>query len=194
MSSHIESKTNQILDLYQKHGQELYFGENVTQLQHALQSAELAKAKKSDDETILAAFLHDIGHICLEETEPHLWMDSYGAVDHETLGAEYLRKIGFSQKVCRLVASHVAAKRYLTSVDQDYYEKLSEASKKTLEFQGGKMSQEEVAQFSNEDLFSQFIQLRKWDEEAKSEIPVSENMSYIKNLILQHLTNQYQNQ
>jgi 2-amino-1-hydroxyethylphosphonate dioxygenase (glycine-forming) len=194
MSSHIELKTNQILDLYQKHGQELYFGENVTQLQHALQAAELAKAKKSDDETILAAFLHDIGHICLEETEPHLWMDSYGAVDHETLGADFLRKIGFSQKVCRLVASHVAAKRYLTSVDQEYYEKLSEASKKTLEFQGGIMSPDEVSQFSNEELFTQFIQLRKWDEEAKSEIPVPENMSFIKNLIIQHLTNQYQNQ
>ncbi len=193
MSSHIELKTNQILDLYQKYGHELYFGENVTQLQHALQSAELAKAKQSDDETILAAFLHDIGHICLEETEPHLWMDSYGAVDHETLGADFLRKIGFSQKVCRLVASHVAAKRYLTSVDQEYYEKLSEASKKTLEFQGGIMTQDEADQFRNDVLFIQFIQLRKWDEEAKSEIPVFEDLSFIRNLIIRHLENQHQN-
>ncbi|MBY0374774.1 MAG: HD domain-containing protein, partial [Bryobacteraceae bacterium] len=40
-----------------------YFGEQVTQLEHALQSAYLAVQAGADDETILAALLHDIGHV-----------------------------------------------------------------------------------------------------------------------------------
>lgn len=114
-------------------------------------------------------------------------MDSYGVVDHETLGANFLRKMGFSNKVCRLIASHVNAKRYLTYKFPEYYEQLSEPSKRTLEFQGGKMTPSEAKDFQEDKYFERYIQLRKWDEMAKSEIPVVENMDEIRQLIYSHL-------
>lgn len=40
--------------------------------------------------------------------------ENVGRMGHETIGAEYLRSLGFSDKVCRLVESHVPAKRYIT--------------------------------------------------------------------------------
>lgn len=88
-------------------------------------------------------------------------MDSYGVVDHETLGANFLRKMGFSNKVCRLIASHVNGKRYFTYKYPEYYDQLSEASKHTLEFQGGKMSPEEASHFQEGQHFESYIQLRK---------------------------------
>ena len=156
-------------------------------MQNALQAANLAKTSGYDDETILAAFLHDIGHLCIDETEEHQVMDNYGVVDHETLGANFLRKMGFSNKVCRLIASHVNAKRYLTYKYPEYYDQLSEASKHTLEFQGGKMSHDEASHFQEDQHFDSYIQLRKWDEMAKSVIPVDENLDYIRQLIKTHL-------
>jgi len=187
MADRIFQITDSIISLYRKYGDELYFGEGVTQLQHALQAANLAKTSGYDDETILAAFLHDIGHLCIDESEEHQVMDSYGVVDHETLGANFLRKMGFSNKVCRLIASHVNAKRYLTYKYPEYYDQLSEASKHTLEFQGGKMSHEEASHFQEDQHFDSYIQLRKWDEMAKSDIPVDENLDYIRQLIKIHL-------
>lgn len=187
MPARIFQVTDSIISLYRKYGDELYFGEGVTQLQHALQAANLAKESGGDDETILAAFLHDIGHLCIDESEEHQVMDSYGIVDHETLGANFLRKMGFSDKVCRLIASHVNAKRFLTYKYPEYYDQLSEASKHTLEFQGGKMSQEEAKHFQEDQHFDSYIQLRKWDEMAKSEIPLDENLDYIRQLIKAHL-------
>jgi hypothetical protein len=37
--------------------------------------------------------------------------ENVGRVGHEAIGASYLRSLGFSEVVCRLVNSHVAAKR-----------------------------------------------------------------------------------
>jgi 2-amino-1-hydroxyethylphosphonate dioxygenase (glycine-forming) len=115
---------------------------------------------------VLAAFFHDIGHICVMNNEA-LSMNGYGVKSHEKIGADYLRQKGFSERVARLVESHVQAKRYLTFKDPAYYDMLSEASKKTLEFQGGVMSEQEAEAFENDPLFETSIHMRKWDEMAK---------------------------
>ena len=47
-------------------------------------------------------------------------------------------------RVAQLVLGHVQAKRYLCHANEHYYQKLSEASKKTLTFQGGVMTKEEA--------------------------------------------------
>ena len=60
---------------------------------------------------------------------------SVGVTGHERIGAEYLRKLGFSNKVAQLVESHVPVKRYLTGKDHAYYESLSGASKLSLKYQ-----------------------------------------------------------
>ncbi|KAJ1895131.1 hypothetical protein LPJ81_005028 [Coemansia sp. IMI 209127] len=92
---------------------------------------------------------------------------SVGIMGHEKLGAEYLRRLGFSSKVCNLVESHVVAKRYLTAIDQKYYESLSNASKLSLKFQGGPFSPEDAAAFETDPLFKEKVQLRKWDDASK---------------------------
>src|SRR5580693_6797369 len=127
--------TDQIMSYYEQHGGEEYAGEKVTQLEHMVQAAQLAEAQGYDEEIILAAFLHDIGHISEaakgdESMSASRGMDGFGIKDHEELGAEFLRGKGFSKKIARLVESHVEAKRYLTFKDPAYYANLSEASKK----------------------------------------------------------------
>ena len=53
---------------------------------------------------------------------------------HEEHGARYLAR-WFGAEVTEPVRLHVAAKRYLTAHDPDYYGKLSEASRLTLQLQ-----------------------------------------------------------
>jgi 2-amino-1-hydroxyethylphosphonate dioxygenase (glycine-forming) len=164
----IDNIIQDIFDLYEKHGAEEYAGEKVSQLEHMAQAAQLAMEEGYDDEVILAAFLHDVGHLLPIHDESES-MDGYGMMDHEKVGAEYLRRIGFSEKLCKLIASHVNAKRYLTYKFPEYYGQLSGASKKTLEYQGGRMQEEEARQFEADPLFDLYIRMRRWDEEAKVE-------------------------
>jgi predicted HD phosphohydrolase len=100
-------------------------------------------------------------------------MDGYGVKRHEKIGADFLRSKGFSERLARLVEGHVQAKRYLTFKDSTYYDSLSEASKRTLTFQGGPMNKNEAIQFENDSLFESMIRMRRWDEMAKEEnVPV----------------------
>ena len=178
---------DEIIELYRVHGNEEYSGEKVTQLEHMVQAAQLAQQQGYDEEVVLAAFLHDIGHICVDSGLENN-MDGFGIKDHEEVGADFLKQKGFSKKVIRLVESHVEAKRYLTRRDPDYYEQLSEASKKTLEFQGGRMSEEEADAFEKYPLFNLIIGMRRWDEAAKvTGLPAPE-LEFFRRLIIGHLT------
>ena len=154
-------------DLYRTLGYQAYDGEPVSQLEHATQTAELARVLHPDDpEFVLAAFLHDVGHLLPTESAAEQ-MGAYGVRSHEARGAAYLRQQGFSEKICRLVEGHVAAKRYLVSTDPGYFGRLSDASKITLMHQGGMMTAEEQAAFEADSLFEQHLQLRRLDEQAK---------------------------
>jgi 2-amino-1-hydroxyethylphosphonate dioxygenase (glycine-forming) len=157
---------DEVFDLYAKHGHEDYIGEPVSQMEHMSQSAQLAMQEGHDEEVILAAFFHDIGHICTTVT-PGGSMAGYGMKSHERIGADYLRSLGFPERIAKLVENHVQAKRYLTFKYPEYYEQLSEASRKTLEFQGGVMTSEEALAFERDPLFETSIRMRKWDELAK---------------------------
>jgi len=174
--------------MYQSYGGEEYAGEKVTQLEHMAQAAELAEEQGYDEEVILAAFLHDIGHITEAATPEDGRMGKFGIRDHEAIGAEYLREKGFSKKVCRLVESHVEAKRYLTVRDPAYYARLSDASKRTLEYQGGPMTEEEAIAFEQYPLFELIIKMRSWDEEAKIEQKPLPNLEHYRQMMLRHLT------
>jgi predicted HD phosphohydrolase len=96
-------------------------------------------------------------------------MGGFGVKRHEQIGADYLRKLGFSEKIGRLVENHVQAKRYLTYRYAEYFEKLSEASRQTLIHQGGPMNEEEALLFESDPLFEASLKMRIWDEEAKVE-------------------------
>ncbi|APC17065.1 phosphohydrolase [Pseudomonas frederiksbergensis] len=149
---------------YERFGDSDYIGEPVSQIEHMSQAAELAIAEGFDDEVVLAAFFHDIGHLCAENAEN---MGGFGVVSHERLGADYLRRLGFGERMARLVEYHVQAKRYLTFNEPGYYERLSEASRRTLEYQGGVMTAEEAQAFERDPLCAISLRMRQWDEQAK---------------------------
>ncbi|QHG67537.1 phosphonate degradation HD-domain oxygenase [Pseudomonas putida] len=152
-----------LFNLYEQHGSDDYIGEAINQLEHMSQAAQLAMAEGYDDEVVLAAFFHDIGHLCGGDAS----MGGYGVVSHERIGAEYLRRCGFGERMARLVQYHVEAKRYLTLRQPGYYDRLSEASRRTLEYQGGVMSAAEADAFERDSLFEVSLKMREWDEMAK---------------------------
>ncbi len=166
MATRTDLIVDEVFGLYEKYGAADYIGEPVSQLEHMSQSAQLAIEQGFDDEVVLAAFFHDIGHICVMMDQEKN-MGGFGVKSHEKIGADFLRKKGFSERISKLVESHVQAKRYLTFKYPEYYNQLSEASKKTLEFQGGIMLESEAILFEANPLFETSILMRKWDEQAK---------------------------
>jgi phosphonate degradation associated HDIG domain protein len=181
-----ESITNQVFALYDQHGDEDYIGEPVSQLEHMAQAAALAEAEGYDDEVVLAAFFHDIGHLCAAGSQVES-MGGMGAMNHERLGSSYLLALGISERIAMLVQSHVVAKRYLTFKYPDYYQKLSPASQTTLTFQGGIMTEEEARAFESNPDHDLIIRFRYWDDEAKrTNIPV-DNLPHLKQIAISHL-------
>jgi 2-amino-1-hydroxyethylphosphonate dioxygenase (glycine-forming) len=180
---------DEVFSLYEKYGNEDYIGEPVSQLEHMCQAAQLAEAEGYEEEVILAAFFHDIGHLCEHIIDTKL-MDGYGVMDHEIIAGNYLRQKGFSKKMTRLVESHVQAKRYLTFKYPDYYDKLSEASRITLTKQGGVMVEAEAKSFETDPLHSLYIKLREWDDKAKLKHQTLPSLDRYKEMAIRHLLSQ----
>ena len=152
-----------IWDLYRENDPEIYFGEEVTLTDHMLQCAYVAKEAQSSDEVVLASFFHDVGHF-LPNNKGNL---KFGNMQHEYMGANFLASNGISAKICHLVANHVAAKRYLCAKRPHYFGDLSNASRQTLNYQGGPMVQKEIEVFESDMSFKDIINLRLFDECAK---------------------------
>ena len=188
-TENLRATVNELFALYQAHGQEDYIGEPVSQLEHMWQAAALAEAAGYDDEVVLAAFFHDLGHLCAYQEEVPS-MAGFGVVDHEKLGANYLRACGFSERVARLVESHVLAKRYLTHRHPAYLRQLSPASQATLAFQGGPMTAAEATVFELDPDSDVIIRLREWDDQAKQANRPVGDLDYLKQMALRHLLRQ----
>jgi len=86
-----------LLNLLETKGRNIQYGnENVTQLEHALQCAELAEKNNFSNEIITAALLHDIGHLLYDGEDPiYEGKDGY----HENL----------VQIICLLITERVHA-------------------------------------------------------------------------------------
>lgn len=155
----------QIVQTFQGRGNEKYGAEAVTQLQHALQCGTLAVDQQADDELVVAALLHDIGHILGHRDLPE---DCAGNLDdrHETIGYTFLKR-HFGARVADPVRLHVAAKRYLCTIDPDYAKQLSPTSYKSFLDQGGVMSEVEQRAFEAEPHYQEALQVRRWDDIAK---------------------------
>jgi len=179
----------QLFVLYEQYGHEEYSGEPVSQLAHMWQAAALAAAEGYEEEVVLAAFFHDLGHLCACQEEVAT-MGRFGAVDHEKLGADYLRACGFSERMASLVESHVVAKRYLTHKYPAYLQQLSPASHATLVFQGGPMTAAEAAAFEQNPDAALIIRLREWDDRAKEEGLPTGDLASFKAMALRHLLTQ----
>lgn len=158
---------DEIFQLYEDYGNNKYMiGEEVTQIEHMIQTAMIAERESAGTEIILAAFLHDIGHL-LGYKNNYKQMGEFGTVDHDKLGGNYLRSKNFPEQICKLVENHVNAKRYLVTVNPYYYETLSNSSKMTLKYQGGKMNDEEMYEFDKDPLKNIYFKFRRWKERSK---------------------------
>ncbi len=158
-------RVEEIMGLLERSAGAAYYGEPVSQLEHALQCAQLARDAGDSEEMVLAALLHDVGHLLEDEgAERHR---EIGVINHDEIGASYLLARGFSPLVAELVRGHVDAKRYLTATNPAYADRLSEASAATLALQGGPMGAGEVRQFQQDALLVEKLRLRSWDEQAK---------------------------
>ena len=186
MKVNINHTLDEINRLFQKEGEQPYFGEEVTQYQHAGQAALLAIEKGLKPSVQIAAFLHDIGHL-MPITNPADKMDVYGHQFHEKVAGDWMRENGFGEEVARLVESHVLAKRYLCSKNTDYFHGLSDASKATFWLQGGPMLPNEIELFEELPFFQEIIQLRILDDEAKDPEVLVPPISYFLSLCQSYL-------
>ena len=170
------SKSQEILELFEARGNSLYGGEPVTQLEHALQAAQLAVDENAAPPLVVAALLHDIGHLLhdLPDDAPDQGIDDH----HENSGYRYLQS-AFPASVTEPVRMHVDAKRYLCAIDAQYQAELSPASVQSLELQGGPFSKDEADRFLGQPFADDAVRLRRWDDEAKvPELPTRNLDSY----------------
>jgi phosphonate degradation associated HDIG domain protein len=144
-----------------------YGDEAVTQLQHALQCAELAEVEDGRPHLIAAALLHDIGHMV--DAEGRYASDEHAETDrhHEDKAALFLSRV-FGPEVTEPIRLHVPAKRYLVATDQAYADTLSAASVHSLQLQGGPMTADEVAAFEQGPYWDTAVLLRRWDDRGKN--------------------------
>jgi len=170
--------------LYTAHGA-LVYGEQVNQIQHALQCASLAQESGSTDAMVAAAMLHDIGHMLHGDAATAL--DTGEDDRHESLGADWLAR-WFGDDVVQPVALHVQAKRYLCARDPGYLEGLSRVSTRTLHLQGGPMQPAEAEAFARLPHARNAIDLRRWDDLGKKAdcetAPLSHFMTVIERCLL----------
>jgi phosphonate degradation associated HDIG domain protein len=154
----------EIILLYQNKGGRAYEGEGVTQLEHALQSAQLAEQAGASPELICAALLHDIGHLLNDRGET----PTLRGVDdlHQYVALPFLRQ-GFPEAVLGPIRLHVDAKRYLCATRPEYYSQLSEDSKRSLELQGGVFSPADAERFIRQPYAADAVAVRLWDDAAK---------------------------
>jgi len=153
-----------ILALYESRGTAAYFGERVSMAEHGLQAAHFARAEGAPQALVIAALLHDIGHL-LEDT-PEEIEDWTLDARHEEIGARWLAQ-HFDAAVYEPVRLHVSAKRYLCASDPGYFARLSAASVHTLKLQGGPMSASELAQFEAQSFWREALRVRHWDDQGK---------------------------
>tara|TARA_B100000686_G_scaffold340739_1_gene416890 strand:+ start:1097 stop:1633 length:537 start_codon:yes stop_codon:yes gene_type:complete len=173
---------NQIISSY-LNNKSLYIGEAVTMTEHMIQTAMLAEKNNSSSNLVCASLLHDYGHFILESPDDLVKKNKDGK--HEELGYEFLKKY-FINDVVEPIKHHVKAKKYLAR-DKKYYDCLSEASKKSLEFQGGIMNNEEAKKFECIKFFKSSIKLRKFDEAAKKKGLKIKSINEYKSLLISKL-------
>ena len=180
-----EDTVAEIARMFERNGGSLYGGEAVTQLEHGLQAAMLAEQEQAGSELIVAALLHDIGHLLhdLPDDAPDNGIDDL----HEELAAEWLVS-RFPDAVLEPIRLHVEAKRYLCAAEPGYLEALSPPSLQSLELQGGPMTEEECLEFSSGPHFEASIRLRRWDDLAKIEDletpPLSHYLQHVEAVVL----------
>jgi phosphonate degradation associated HDIG domain protein len=157
---------DEVLAVLASGGSEAYFGEPVTVLEHSLQAAWFVRRKNAEASLVVAALLHDLGHLLHDAGEDAAarGVDTH----HEKLGVDALRD-HLPAPVLDPIKLHVAAKRYLCFAEPRYLAALSPASVESLALQGGQMSATEADAFLALPHAHDAITLRNADDAAKVE-------------------------
>jgi phosphonate degradation associated HDIG domain protein len=165
ISHPMSSMFDVVSTLLEERGGAAYLGEPVTQKEHALQCAWLADQEGAEDALVIAALLHDVGHLLhgLGENVADEGTDAR----HEAAGEQWLARF-FGPRVTEPVKLHVTAKRYLCAIDPVYAATLSQASKQSLALQGGPLTADGIAEFADLRYAQDAIRLRRWDDRAKT--------------------------
>jgi [1-hydroxy-2-(trimethylamino)ethyl]phosphonate dioxygenase len=160
----MKTTADELEAIFAEKGSSAYFGEDVSQLEHALQAAYFAQQEGASDALVVAALAHDIGHLVEEIAED---IADHGVdAKHEEIGYRWLSQ-RFDKDVVEPASLHVSAKRYLCATDPAYFGKLSAASVQSLELQGGAMNAGEVKAFEANAYYREAVALRHWDDRAK---------------------------
>lgn len=163
MSGRHTLTVDDLFDVFHERGHR-HYGENVSELEHALQTAEFARIYGESESLIVACLLHDYGHMLHDLGED---IASQGVdARHEQLGALLLAGT-FPEEILEPIRQHVASKRYLCWKEPGYLEGLSESSRRSLELQGGPMTNEEARQFESLPYFESCVRLRRYDDMGK---------------------------
>jgi predicted HD phosphohydrolase len=161
---------DRLLHALARAGSRRYGGEVVSELEHALQCAQLARESAADEELQLACLLHDVGRYAIDQSLVADTLESTRvgpqARGHHEVGADLLAP-WVPERLAWCVRMHADAKRYLCATEPAYFERLSPASRRTLELQGGVMPPSEAAQFSGHRWAQDAVALRRWDDQAK---------------------------
>ena len=154
-----------VFEIYRCDGGRAYLGEQVTILEHVLQTATVAERANSSSALTAASLLHDIGHFLhtYDEDCAEHGIDS----EHETVAADFLAP-HFPPEVVEPILLHVAAKRYLCATHPDYDNQLTPASRRSLKLQGGPMDAAECQAFENNPHHRDALKVRAWDEAGKA--------------------------
>lgn len=161
---------DRLLDAMARAAARRYGGEAVSELEHALQCAELARAGGADETLQLACLLHDVGRYAVDQSLVSDTTEATrarpGARGHDEVGAELLAP-WVPERVAWCVRAHADAKRYLCAIEPAYLDGLSAASRHTLRLQGGVMAPDEAARFAEHRWVRDAVALRRWDDQAK---------------------------
>ena len=182
---HKEYIINYILNLYKTKGNTMY-DKHISQLTHSFQTMEMAIRKGFDEKFQLCCFLHDIGHLLLDENnsnEDFLKDD----LKHELIGYNFLKNF-LDDEITKPILLHVQAKRFLCSINKEYYNSLSDASKESFKIQGGKMSEEQCKIFRNNSYLNLAVTLREFEDISKKK---RENIKCSELVYIEKLLNKF---
>lgn len=167
-----------------------YLGEDVTMTEHQLQAGALALAAGCAHELVVAALMHDVGHVLGRgegELDASAALGAGNDANHDVSGARWLGR-WFGPEVTEPVRLHVAAKRFLVATEIGYGARLSPASTYTLGLQGGAMNEAEVATFRADPHAAAAVSLRRIDEAAKDPLVRAAPLRTYRDLLRRVLT------
>jgi predicted HD phosphohydrolase len=136
------------------------YGESaVTELEHALQCAELA-----------AAMLHDVGRYAVPQELVSDTLQDVEIVDdargHGERGAQLMANM-LPARSLFCIRYHAESKLYLCQTNPNYRAKLAGASVKTLAVQSANYDQARLDELSGHRWWPDAIRVRVWDDTAK---------------------------